>query len=68
MTPQYLETLDEDAEFSDDDDPGATATERARAALQRRPQRDEEEEVRAAASDGCQNAASYPLSISSDSA
>jgi len=45
MTPQFLETMDEDAEYSDDDDPEATATERARAALQRRPQRDEDEEV-----------------------
>jgi len=48
ITTQFLETLEEEAEYSDDDDPQLTATERARASLQRRLQRDDEEEVRAA--------------------
>jgi hypothetical protein len=48
ITTQFLETLEEEAEYSDDDNPELTATEQARASLQRRPQRDNEEEVRAA--------------------
>lgn len=47
ITTQFLETLEEEAEYSDDDDPELTATEQARASLQRRPQRDNEEEAEA---------------------
>ena len=44
LTPGYLETMDEEAGNSDDED--LTATERARSALQRDPRIAEEDEVK----------------------
>ena len=44
ITSQFLETIEDEPEYSDDED--MTATERARSALQR-PSRDENDEVRA---------------------
>lgn len=43
ITPQFLETIEDEPDYSEDED--LTATERARSALQRRP-RDEEDEVK----------------------
>ena len=43
ITPQFLETMEDEPDYSDEED--LTATERARSALQRQS-RDEDEEVR----------------------
>ena len=59
ITPHFLETIEDEPDYSDEDD-GETATEQARSALQRRRLEEEDVEVSPQSKPGCSPASALP--------